>query len=376
MHKLFEQLSEAGKPAILSIVPGFASAYIPLVEKGELPKPLTDLFQEEYLKLPYTELTEKSDEVMSQVQLTYNQCKAIEKHTRQQCFSKMWFQQRAGCITASRLKQAVRTNPDNPSQSLIWSICYPENSQFVTKATAYGCRHEKDAKETYISKTKDKHTNFHVSRSGLVVDPNYPFFGASPDGLIRCDCCGTGVLEIKCPFTCKDKSFLLKSKESSSFCLKTNDDQGLTIDTTRTYYYQIQAQMKFSGANYCDFVVWSDREVLIERIHPDNDFITSVLEKAMLLVKYGIVPELAGKWFSRAPNFVEHVLGTNDSTSSDTEQQLWCYCKGGEFGEMIACEDEFCPITWFHTNSLKMEQIPQGAWYCSDCTKNQDDIAM
>ena len=51
------------------------------------------------------------------------------------------------------------------------------------------------------------HNNFFVIKSGLILHPSYPFFGATPDGIVNCLCCGTGVLEIKCFFRCKDESF-------------------------------------------------------------------------------------------------------------------------------------------------------------------------
>ena len=53
-----------------------------------------------------------------------------------------------------------------------------------------------------------EHPGFSVCKSGLVIHPLYPHMGASPDGLIKCRCCGPGVLEVKCPFSCKDKSFM------------------------------------------------------------------------------------------------------------------------------------------------------------------------
>ena len=52
-----------------------------------------------------------------------------------------------------------------------------------------------------------EHPGLSVCKSGLVIHPLYPYMGASPDGLIKCRCCGPGVLEVKCPFSCKDKSF-------------------------------------------------------------------------------------------------------------------------------------------------------------------------
>ena len=53
-----------------------------------------------------------------------------------------------------------------------------------------------------------------ISQLGYIVHPSHPHLGASPDGLLAspdgllaspdgllmCDCCGLGVLEIKCPY--------------------------------------------------------------------------------------------------------------------------------------------------------------------------------
>ena len=55
----FQQLNAAGKPAILSLVPEYASRYMPLVDTGVLPKLLTYLFVEAYLVLTYEELLDK-----------------------------------------------------------------------------------------------------------------------------------------------------------------------------------------------------------------------------------------------------------------------------------------------------------------------------
>lgn len=51
---------------------------------------------------------------------------------------------------------------------------------------------------------KMEHTAFSLKTSGLLLVPSNPFVGASPDGIVECNCCGTGVLEIKCPYSCKD----------------------------------------------------------------------------------------------------------------------------------------------------------------------------
>ena len=74
----------------------------------------------------------------------------VEKAIRSQSQSKLWFKYRAGRITASRMKAVCRIDAGNPAQSLIKSICYPEAFSFSTKATKWGCKHEKVACNSVI----------------------------------------------------------------------------------------------------------------------------------------------------------------------------------------------------------------------------------
>ena len=39
-----------------------------------------------------------------------------------------------------------------------------------------------------------------------VVFTSIPHLGASPDGFLQCECCGNGVLEIKCPYNAREHS--------------------------------------------------------------------------------------------------------------------------------------------------------------------------
>ena len=61
----------------------------------------------------------------------------------------------------------------------------------------WGCCHEKQARQVYEAQMQAKHENFLASDSGFHVNPKWPFLGASPDGLVTCDCCEGGICEIK-----------------------------------------------------------------------------------------------------------------------------------------------------------------------------------
>ena len=58
----------------------------------------------------------------------------VEEETREQSKSRVWFDQRAGRVTASVFSEAARAG--TPA-SLIKRICYPRASRFSTEATRY-----------------------------------------------------------------------------------------------------------------------------------------------------------------------------------------------------------------------------------------------
>ena len=363
LEDLYTNLSKIKncKPGILSVVPRHCDRYIPLCKQGVLPPPLTDLFAKENLNLLYPDLLQECDQCFCKLSISPEHCTNIEKHTRDQAHSKLWFQQRAGRITASRFKAAACTDPALPSQSLVKSICYPEDHRFSTKGTQWGCAHERTAYQAYIHQCTAQHTRFEHAASGLIVTPAYPFLGASPDGTVSCECCGTGVLEIKCPYSCKEKSILEASSEAKFFLEKKND--GIFLKQNHQYYYQVQAQIKLSNANYCDFVVWREKELFVQRIYPNDEFMAPVLQKLISFYKLCVLPELLGKWYtkSQVPSQPTSVVPSN----------VWCYCRKEQEGLMIGCERKECPIVWFHTNCLKIEEIPKGKWYCPDCRKKK-----
>ncbi|KAK3874010.1 hypothetical protein Pcinc_021029 [Petrolisthes cinctipes] len=54
----------------------------------------------------------------------------IERVTRKQNKSRVWYQQQAGRVTASNLQKVVHTSASNPAPSLIKTICYNKANRF------------------------------------------------------------------------------------------------------------------------------------------------------------------------------------------------------------------------------------------------------
>ena len=378
LNVFFESLSMAGtKPAILSLIPKYSDKYIPKTSLPEFPMPLTELHKPEHLELSYHELLKLCETVS--VVVTEVNARAVEKETKVQHKTKLWHKYRAGRVTASRMKAVCRTDVSNPSHSLIKNICYPDAFAFTSKQTTYGCKHESQAKERYFKSTVKDHSKLEVIDSGLVLNPKWPHIGASPDGIVWCECCGRGALEIKCPYCHQGESIDKAATYDKTFCLKKIDGS-LNLDKTHAYYYQVQTQMFVCDVSYCDFCVCTftcdDPEpgLYIERIYQDPSFWENCLSKAEHFFKVCLLPELVGKWYTRPivkPSGDENNPNLDNATSNNSSdhKQLYCYCNGPESGTMIACDNPQCTTEWFHLTCLKLTSTPRGKWYCPDCRK-------
>ena len=183
--------------------------------------------------------------------------------------------------------------------SLVKRICYPHFHKFSTKATVWGCEHEDEARQAYAESTSKKHKFFKLANSGLVVRHDYPFLGASPDGVVSCQCCGDGVIEVKCPFNCRDLSFKDAVVQQPRLCLGQSDDSTYFLKKDHAYYYQVQAQIFLCKVAYCDFVMYSENDLVVLRVLPDPEFIKSAVEDVTMFFKLAVLPELVGKFFSK-----------------------------------------------------------------------------
>lgn len=349
------------RPVILSLVPKLNETYIPK-ENNTLPKQLTTLFNQDNINLPFDELLLKCKDLT--FDLSESDCSNVESKTRKQSSSPVWFQQREGRITASRLRAVCHTNPDKPSKSLVKSICYPGAHKFSSAATNWGITHETDAREKYTEIMSESHEGFIVSDSGLHINPKWPFMGASPDGISKCHCCGKGLCEIKCPYSHRD-STVAEALGSKNFCLQQNDT-GVNLTQNHAYYYQVQMQLFITGTDYCDFIIWTPKDIYIERIVPDNDFWDNAVTKATLFFNRCILPELVGKWFTRPSS--SQLPSTMSEESEGDNDGVWCFCEQYiPDSQLIGCDNDNCKVQWYHMACLGITAEPVGSWICPTC---------
>ena len=193
--KFWESLAmcERSKPIVLATVEPYCEAYIPSSLNQDLLTMLSSLYSSDHLRLGYDSLLQLAHE--TSLSITPDQVKAAETKTRDHINSRLWFRLRAGRITASKFKSACCTDPVFPAKSLIMSVCYPElSTRFQNEATKWGCQHEDLALKIYPNTSR--HDNMKVSKCGFFISIDHPYLRASPNGLVKCSCCGSGICEV------------------------------------------------------------------------------------------------------------------------------------------------------------------------------------
>ncbi|XP_078513666.1 inhibitor of growth protein 1 isoform X3 [Lissotriton helveticus] len=51
----------------------------------------------------------------------------------------------------------------------------------------------------------------------------------------------------------------------------------------------------------------------------------------------------------------------------DPNEPTYCLCNQVSYGEMIGCDNDECPIEWFHFSCVSLNHKPKGKWYCPKC---------
>jgi len=102
-----------------------------------------------------------------------------------------WFEQRNNAITASDIPTVLNENKYKKPWSLLLDKCNGNPKPFIgNEATRWGTHYEDIAIEKY-KRIKNKE----VLSFGLLIHPEYPWLGGSPDGITT-----DGILlEVKCP---------------------------------------------------------------------------------------------------------------------------------------------------------------------------------
>ncbi|KAJ8911760.1 hypothetical protein NQ315_008812, partial [Exocentrus adspersus] len=189
-------------------------------------------------------LKNEVEEVMNRLTVTEEEIYEIENHTRGQFGNPVFEQERRNRLTASMFGRVMKRKPQTPCHNLVKVCLKPTN--FWSEATEYGIAKEKVALALFQSST-----NLNVRESGLWIDVNNGFLGASPDGVIESD----------------------------------------------NALVEIQGQLNIAKKDTCFFVVYvSDQiELFIEEIKRDEQFWNKMLPVLTSFYKECVTPEIVRK---------------------------------------------------------------------------------
>ena len=221
------------------------------------------------------ELQERVAHFKESLKMHPQKLREIEQSTRDQNKSSLWHSIRRYRITASLFGAVFHRKPDTPPQSLVLQML--GKKPFTSAATDWGKINESKALEQYQQSKKDNGHDVSCARSGFVVSEEYPFLGASPDAVVydASEPNPFGLVEIKCPYTSRNLTPLQAAELKGFFCSSEVDTSGtkvLKLKKSHNYYCQVVGQMATTGRTWCDFVVYTEKGLSVERIHYDSDF--------------------------------------------------------------------------------------------------------
>jgi len=58
----------------------------------------------------------------------------------------------------------------------------------------------------------------------------------------------------------------------------------------------------------------------------------------------------------------------------DPDEPTYCLCEQVSYGEMIGCDNDLCPIEWFHFNCVQLSTKPKGKWFCPKCRGDKQTV--
>lgn len=63
-----------------------------------------------------------------------------------------------------------------------------------------------------------------------------------------------------------------------------------------------------------------------------------------------------------------------DDLAIDPDEPTYCLCDQISYGEMILCDNDLCPIEWFHFSCVSLTTKPKGKWFCPKCRGDRPNV--
>ncbi|XP_055947100.1 uncharacterized protein LOC129980744, partial [Argiope bruennichi] len=180
----------------------------------------TDLSEQEF--------RQKREQIIKSFQLSDTEVAALERATIEQKDSSLWREERRKRLTASDFGVVCCRKESISCENIIKNKLY---SHFLFAAMKCGQENELNA-----IRALEENFNLKIQCCSLFVNTDFAYIATSPDGLIGDD----GIVEVKCPASCKN----ISPDEAIKFPFwKLNKDGKTTVNKNHKYYFQVLGQL-------------------------------------------------------------------------------------------------------------------------------------
>ena len=183
-----------------------------------------------------------------------------------------------------RVKCAAK-NIGKSHDALLKSLTELKNLDHVP-AIKYGRETKPTAQQAYLKAQSVNHKNLDVCECGFCISDTLSFVGASPDGLVSCECYPDRLLEIKCPMSIHDKD----PHVSELTYVATDNNGEFVLKKNHIYYSQVQLHMGICKRNRCNFFVFTFAGQLTIPIKFDQSYFEELLKANETFSNYFLVP--------------------------------------------------------------------------------------
>lgn len=212
----------------------------------------------------------------------------IETSTRGQSTNKVWHDLRKSHITASIFHTACHLK-DETKVKYAQQILNKRNIK--TKAMAHGMVNESVAIKKYTAMYE-----LEAEECGLFLSKERPYLGASPDGLLGLET----IIEVKCPYASRYSEI---TPETVPY-LYYDDNGQLSLKKKNIYYYQVQGQLYVTKRRYCNFIVYTFKDLKVVYIDKDDTFIDEMVQKLDLFYNGFFKQAIINKYFFKDYNSI------------------------------------------------------------------------
>ncbi|KOB67839.1 hypothetical protein OBRU01_19204 [Operophtera brumata] len=208
----------------------------------------------------------------------------IERATVLQRDSSEWLELRRQLLTASNFGKIIKKR-DSTNASIVKALLYKRDLSHVSSI-----KHGVENENTALNQLSVQ-LNVDIQSCGLFIDPNIPYLGATPDGLIGED----KVVEVKCPISVFHSKSVKEAVQMKKLPFYKLSQDKLIVNKNHDWFFQVQGQLHITRRKYCVFGIWvgENKPLQVEIIERDTEFFeTKMLPKLNAFYFEHILPEL------------------------------------------------------------------------------------